>query len=83
MCGSAVFCVSRTYCSSAPAAQIASGRSSAPKPAQVERAELVGQQARGARELEVPGWARALVTRSRSISPARALDPPAPAARRA
>ena len=32
MCGSAVFCVSRTYCSSAPAAEIASGRSSAPKP---------------------------------------------------
>jgi len=32
MCGSADFCVSRTYCRSAPAARMASGRSSAPKP---------------------------------------------------
>jgi hypothetical protein len=32
MWGSALFCVSRTYCSSAPAAGMASGSSSAPKP---------------------------------------------------
>ena len=61
MCGSAVFCVSRTYCSSAPAARDRQRQVVGAEAAQVERAELVGQQARGAGELEVPGRAHALL----------------------
>ena len=60
MCGSAVFCVSRTYCSSAPAARDRERQVVGAEAAQVERAELIGEQARGAGELEVPRRPHAL-----------------------
>jgi hypothetical protein len=55
-CGSAAFCVSRAYCSSAPAAAIASGSTSR-RSRRGPACRTARQQPRAPRQLEVPGRA--------------------------